>query len=900
MTTNHIPCISHVQAHLNCTHVDYLNSIDCSPSSSRDFISAISIPRTLDYQIPIFSSSPNFCSKSFLNSDTFVSTCFCNLKNCNCMISLPNTCLTDHNSVPITSLNSSCSSFLYDSHAVFNYNVHNNNVPLPDSNLEPVINLSSFQLTPAMISLLSKGLNFCPTPSTPDRSELRRDLDKFHTSLRRKQFFERGILSTQDLNSTDTTLTSTPLDEEEVGPFDHFKFRKPSSWSPQGPLPLESFITLNEFALNKCTLTAPPRQNFSSDEKRALAELSEAHNIIIKPADKGSAVVIQNLEDYIAEGHRQLSNPNFYVETPIDLTHLHNEHITNLVTYLNSDHQISDKCRSYLSNESPRTPQLYLLPKIHKNQSPVPGRPIVSANNSPSERISQFADFFLQPLVKTTRSYIKDTTDFINHIEAIPPLPDDSLLCTIDVCSLYTNIPNDEGISACKIILDKYRRTNNSPTNQSITDCLTHVLYMNNFDFNGKHYLQVGGTAMGTKVAPSFANIFMAHFEDTHVYTYHTQPLIWLRYIDDIFMVWDKGRNSLDDFLQHLNSCHKTIKFTSDISNEKIHFLDTTVQFNDSRTLYTDLYCKPTDSHNYLLYNSAHPKHLKNSLPYSQLLRLRRICTKIEDFDRNALNLNSHFLRRQYPPTLIQEAIAKARSRNREDLLNPQTPPEKKDTNADLFLISTFNPTSSPLKEVIDSNWPLLGRTITTETIYSKKVTFGYRRNKSLRDTLVHAKIPPEPKDRTLLLSRSHNRRCIAKICRYCPKLDRSGRITCTTTGKKHASKHNITCNSNNLIYCITCKRCSNQYVGQTKNSIKERFKCHFFSVTQPTKSNTAVGRHFSAPDHQGLSDITIHILDFMSSPSQSPASQRQRDDLEKMWIHKLVSTAPYGLNVVD
>jgi len=780
-------------------------------------------------------------------------------------------------------------------------NVNNNNDDVlfqPDSTLEPVINLSSFQLTPAMISLLSKGLTFCPTPDVADRYGLRRDMDKFHTSLRRKQFFERDLQSTLELNSSEI-LPDTQSDGEDK-PFDHFKFKLPSKWSPMGPFHLESYITLNEFALNNLSIVAPSHPNLTKDETQALAELSKAHNIVIKKADKGSAVVIQNLDDYLDEGYRQLSNPNFYVETKNDLTYLHNELITNLINYLHDQEEISDKCHSYLLNTSPRTPILYLLPKIHKNQRPVPGRPIVSANNSPTERISQLADFFLQPLVQTTKSYVKDTTDFINKIEALPPLPTDSLLCTVDVCSLYTNIPNDEGILACKKILDKFRPSSDPPSNISIKHLLEHVLYMNNFDFNDKHYLQVGGTAMGTKVAPSFANIFMAQFEETHVYNYHTQPLIWLRYIDDIFMVWDQGKDSLDDFLDHLNSCHSTIKFTSEISTEKIHFLDTTVHIDQDRTIYTDLYCKPTDSHNYLLYNSAHPNHLKKSLPYSQLLRVRRICTKLADFDRNATNLGAHFLRRHYPPHIVEDAIIKARRLNREDLLHPPTPPAQKEFSTDLFLVSTFDPDSTPLRDIVLDNWPLLGRTNNTDSLYSKRIIFGYRRNKNLSDLLVHAKLNKPPTDESILRRRSYSRRCIARNCRYCPKLDKTGKITCTTTGTRHSSKHNITCNSNNLIYCISCKHCSSQYVGQTKNSIKERFKCHFYSITQPDKSNTVVGRHFSSQDHHGLADVTIHVLEFITTPSESPASQRQRDDIERTWIHRMVSTAPHGLNVAD
>ena len=781
-------------------------------------------------------------------------------------------------------------------------NMNNNNndtvLFLPGTTIGPVINLSSFQLTPAMIALLSKGLNFCPTPGQPERYELRRDLDKFHVSLRRKHFFEKRTLSALDTTSTLTYMSDDSSDTEEE-PFDNRHFRKPSSWSPQGPIQLESLVTFNEAFLNEYTFPAPSQSNLNYKERQALAELKRAKNIVIKPADKGSAVVIQNTDDYINEGLRQLSDPKFYVETKDDLTHLHNELISNLITYLLDSGEISPKCGTYLTNTSPRTPQLYLLPKIHKNKVPVPGRPIVSANNSPTERISQLADFFLQPLVQGTRSFVKDTTHFINKIEALPPLHEGCLLCTIDVCSLYTNIPNAEGISACRTMLDLHRDPNSRPSNAAITNLLEHVLYMNNFDFADKHYLQVGGTAMGTKVAPSLANLFMSDFEQRWVYSYPTKPLVWLRYIDDIFLIWNNGHDSFQEFMTHLNSCHHSIKFTVETSTSQVNFLDTTVKIDSNGKLYTDLYCKPTDSHNYLLYDSAHPGHLKSSLPYSQLLRIRRICSKLSDFDRNAIMIGHHFLRRNYPEDLVIEAILKIRRKDRESLLAPRPIANSETTFEDLFLVSTYNPDCSPLKEIVQKTWQTLGRTNNTETLYSKNIIFGNRRNKNLRDTLVHAKISA-PTDNSLLTKRSKDRRCIARACRYCPRLDHSGQITSTPTGINYSTMKKTTCNSNNLIYCISCKKCSKQYVGQTKNAIKERFKCHFYSITHPESSETSIGRHFSANHHQGINDVLIHVLEFIQSPPESPASQRIRDETERKWIHRLASIAPLGLNSAD
>jgi hypothetical protein len=85
------------------------------------------------------------------------------------------------------------------------------------------------------------------------------------------------------------------------------------------------------------------------------------------------------------------------------------------------------------------------------------------------------------------------------------------LLVTMDVTSLYTNIPNDEGIEACREVWDS--RAIKLPSTKSLVKLLEHVLKLNNFMFNDENYLQVSGTAMGTKIVPSYANIFMGRLE---------------------------------------------------------------------------------------------------------------------------------------------------------------------------------------------------------------------------------------------------------------------------------------------------------------------------------------------------------------------------------------------------
>ena len=136
------------------------------------------------------------------------------------------------------------------------------------------------------------------------------------------------------------------------------------------------------------------------------------------------------------------------------------------------------------------------------------------------------------------------------------------------------------------------------------------------------------------------------------------------------------------------------------------------------------------------------------------------------------------------------------------------------------------------------------------------------------------------------------------KVCRYCPQLNKSGTLLCSATGSTfHSMK--ISCRSSNLIYCVTCKVCTKQYVGQTLLRIKDRFKGHFYDVTKEDKSK-AVGRHFCRPDHSGIQDIEISVLEFIKKPPRSPEASLIRDRVEKRWIHLLRCPAPSGLNIFD
>ena len=406
-----------------------------------------------------------------------------------------------------------------------------------------VVNLSNYPLTNIERNVLSKGLGFCPTPGTPDIGNLIQDLDEFKRKTRLQLFFSGNNENpSEDSNQSDA-------------PFEHKSFKNKSTFNPIGPFQLESMFYSIEQDLHRQRYTQPRHRNLSSEEYKAIKLLQHNPNIVIKPADKGSAIVILDRQYYISEGLRQLIDHNFYEQTNTDHTgeviNRVNLHVHNML----QRGQITQRTCNYLTTNVDRTQQFYLLPKIHKDPLNPPGRPIVSGSGGPTERISQLVDHFIGNIVPLSQSYIRDSTHLINILKGISLQPG-MLLCTLDITSLYTNIPHNEGIEAIKKMLAIHRPPDSKPHNNYIIELLELVLTNNHFEFNGNYYHQLSGTAMGTKLAPSYAYLFMATFEDKYVYTYPQKPTLWKRFIDDIFLIWPHGRESLLRFIEHLNRVH--------------------------------------------------------------------------------------------------------------------------------------------------------------------------------------------------------------------------------------------------------------------------------------------------------------------------------------------------------
>ena len=217
-----------------------------------------------------------------------------------------------------------------------------------------IINLSEFKLKSDHLSALEKGLGFVPTTREPNMSLVASELETFCRRLRLKEFFQDMPNAVNELN------------QAEIG-FLH-KFRTSSTWSPPPGRnqSLEAFIHLTK---QLALYHKQPRfrtHNLTPLERTTLKELQTDPSIVIKAADKGSAIVILNSTDYKKEAMRQLMDDKFYIKVHQDLMEKHSIAISNLLHQLHEKGEIPDKVFKSVLAPKARTARFYLLPKVHK------------------------------------------------------------------------------------------------------------------------------------------------------------------------------------------------------------------------------------------------------------------------------------------------------------------------------------------------------------------------------------------------------------------------------------------------------------------------------------------------------------------------------------------------------
>ncbi|KAM9296202.1 collagen alpha-1(XX) chain [Gastrophryne carolinensis] len=317
------------------------------------------------------------------------------------------------------------------------------------------------------------------------------------------------------------------------------------------------------------------QDNLTKQERVALLDLERAPNLIIRSSDKGGNVVLMNDSYYVGEIEQQLGNLDTYRMVRYNPFPGVIDNLNQKLYWAREENLQTSKMYEYLKVSEYSTPVLYTIPKIHKNLQAPPGRPIVSGNGGPLENTARFIDENLKPLVRLLPSFVLDSSDLLHKLQDVL-IEENCLLVSVDVESLYTSIPHMVGLLAVEETLEMLG-PGDAAYNEFVVELLEFVLMNNFFKFNGTYYQQIQGTTMGAACAPSYACLHLGRWESLELFgraSFVAHAALWLRYIDDVLLIWKGTVQQLEEFISSLNQNQRNIKLTFKWSSTTIEFLD--------------------------------------------------------------------------------------------------------------------------------------------------------------------------------------------------------------------------------------------------------------------------------------------------------------------------------------
>ena len=600
----------------------------------------------------------------------------------------------------------------------------------------------------------------------------------------------------------------------------------------------------------ECLSTA---ENLPQREREALRQLKKAEDIIIKKADKGNTLVVLDTPFYrdklVLSDHL---NTDTYSIAPLKA----DQKVHNKLTKLIEKHKncLTKKEADYIVKREWQSSNFYVLPKIHKSKEiidkfkqtnteyvemTVPGdlkgRPITAGPKAPTRGLSELLEKILSPLVPRLKTYVKDDKDFLSRI---PRQVDyDCELISCDIVSLYTNIPHELGIEAVRYWVERYPELIPQRfTTEFIVESVLFVLENNFFMFDGICRHQVIGTAMGTVMAPPYACLSIGYLEETRL-----EPVILpryfsredcrlileilMRYIDDGFITWPKRLN-LQHFIDALNSLHPSIKFTIERGEEGIinglrvqilNFLDVLLILHLSGKIETDIYYKPTNSHDYLSYDSHHPEHTKKNIVYGLA---KRIVEFVSNYDTEEIRMNELYkflIACKYPPSVIKTGIRNAR------LQGPGPNPANKTRTIPFVSTHSSNYSSNRIVKRTNTLLNNLTDDRMKTAFQESKVVLALKQPPNLLRHLSKASFIS-----TKVLKPNGIFLCGRSYCDICNFYLQPCTSFITSNGVEWTVQSHITCHSKCVIYFLKCLSCgeSTTYTGRT-NILRKRTNNH-------------------------------------------------------------------------
>jgi len=247
----------------------------------------------------------------------------------------------------------------------------------------------------------------------------------------------------------------------------------------------------------------------------------QSNSYLVLATDKNLGIAVVSKAWYISECTNQLSNKSVYKQiSDTDVIKRANQVerwieslLSSVAKKTNSDafNIFAQYLLTKVTTDNLSVPTFKGLPKVHKPLWNL--RPIIPSDSWITAGASKVADYLLQPVLQLYLWIVNSTIEVINTVRGSRANRNkETYIVTGDVQSFYTNVPIAETISLIKkIVIEEMAY---EPWKVSLIEiCLVAVMNNNCFQYGDEFYRQINGIAMGTSVAPVFANIYAAQFE---------------------------------------------------------------------------------------------------------------------------------------------------------------------------------------------------------------------------------------------------------------------------------------------------------------------------------------------------------------------------------------------------
>lgn len=385
-----------------------------------------------------------------------------------------------------------------------------------------------------------------------------------------------------------------------------------------------------------------------------ICNLKHKNDIVVLKSDKGSSVVIMNVDEYDRKLDDLLDDERTYQKLRSDpLKESQADYNKSLKEILGTSSVFYTRFYARLS----RLPYMYGLPKVHKTG--VPLRPIVSTIGSCTYGLAKWLAKGLSGYLGTiSSSYIKNSEDFVSRVKNVD-LTGKKML-SFDVTSLFTNVPLDEVVR----LLEVHMREKGIVLplgNVIFFNLLRLALSCSFFVCQGKFFKQRFGLAMGNPLSPVLSGLFMEFFERDWMQGIWSTEWLWLRYVDDCFVVVPDSFD-VEEFLRKLNAVCPSINFTRELEvNGVLPFLDVCVIRGENGFPKFKVHRKTTNMENYIHAFSSHSVGVKRGVICGLVLRALRLCS-LEFLKEEMLHIRGVFSKLGYENKFIESAIRKAKA----------------------------------------------------------------------------------------------------------------------------------------------------------------------------------------------------------------------------------------------